>query len=156
MGHGDLRQGGLCSSAAAGCRRATALPVDLLAELPGGPWVALGGAMLTVEASVDSVERRLAAWELSRPCCSGTLAGGGGAPAGGLPGPGVELRGLTGREGRPRWRAGCWARGGGGGTGRRPAGGCCWRRGGRRAGATAADPLRQGSPAREPLAVMSV
>src|SRR5260370_38015000 len=106
MGHGDLRQGGLCSSAAAGCRRATALPVDLLAELPGGPWVALGGAMLTVEASVDSVERRLAAGELSCPCCSGMLAGGGAAGAAALRGPGGEAGPAAARGGAGRPRAG--------------------------------------------------
>lgn len=102
MGHGDLRQGGSCSSAAAGCRRATALPVDLLAELPGGPWVALGGAMLTVEASAGSVERRLAAGELSCPCCSGMLAGWGHARARALRGPGGKLRRLRPRRARCR------------------------------------------------------
>src|SRR5262245_45824913 len=48
--------------------------VCLLAELPGGPWVAHGGAVLTVEADVGSVERRLAAGGVSGRECEGRLA----------------------------------------------------------------------------------
>lgn len=45
-----------------------------MAELPGGPWVAHGGAVLTVEVDSGSVERRLAAGGVSCPGCDGRLA----------------------------------------------------------------------------------
>ena len=44
-------------------------------SVPEGRPFALGGAVVTVEADVDAVERRLAAGELSCPSCSGVLAG---------------------------------------------------------------------------------
>lgn len=58
--------------------------------------------MLTVEASVDSVERRLAAGELSCPCCSGMLAGWGHARARTLRGLGGKLRRVRPRRARCR------------------------------------------------------
>ncbi len=45
-----------------------------MAELPGGPWVAHGGAVLTVEVDGGSVERRLASGGVSCPGCAGRLA----------------------------------------------------------------------------------
>jgi hypothetical protein len=54
---------------------ATALPLSLWPELREGRLFALGGAVVTVEADVDRVERRLAAGELSCPLCGGLLAG---------------------------------------------------------------------------------
>src|SRR5258708_5619811 len=65
---------------------ATALPMSL-AESCGRAVFALGGAVVTVEADVDAVERRLAAGELSCPACSGVLAGWGRARPRQLRGP---------------------------------------------------------------------
>ena len=58
--------------------------------------------MLTVEASPGSVERRLAAGELSCPCCAGTLAGWGHARERSLRGPGGKLIRLRPRRARCR------------------------------------------------------
>jgi hypothetical protein len=58
--------------------------------------------MLTVEASAVLVERRLAAGELSCPCCSGMLAGWGHARPRTLRGPGGKLRRLRPRRARCR------------------------------------------------------
>ena len=52
----------------------TALPVYLLAERPGGPWVLLGGSLLTVGADADGVEVSLRAGLLVCPSCSGSLS----------------------------------------------------------------------------------
>lgn len=52
----------------------TALPVYLLAERPGGPWVLLGGSLLTVSADADGVEASLRAGLLVCPSCSGSLS----------------------------------------------------------------------------------
>jgi hypothetical protein len=52
---------------------ATALPMSL-GGVCGRAVFALGGAVVTVEADVDAVERRLAAGELSCPACSSVLA----------------------------------------------------------------------------------
>jgi transposase-like protein len=51
----------------------TALPVYLLAERPGGPWVLLGGSLLTVGADADGVEVSLRAGRLVCPACTGSL-----------------------------------------------------------------------------------
>ncbi|BBX96379.1 hypothetical protein MLAC_16730 [Mycobacterium lacus] len=54
----------------------TALPLSLWPELREGRLFALGGAVVTVEADLDGVERRLAAGELWCPTCgSAVLAG---------------------------------------------------------------------------------
>ncbi|PBA33877.1 hypothetical protein CKJ64_24970 [Mycobacterium avium] len=52
---------------------AAALPMSL-GGVCGRAVFALGGAVVTVEADVDVVERRLAAGELSCPACSSVLA----------------------------------------------------------------------------------
>ena len=52
----------------------TALPVYLLAERPGGPWVLLGGSLLTVGADADGVEASLRAGRLACPSCAGSLS----------------------------------------------------------------------------------
>lgn len=54
-------------------RQETALP-PWVPPGSGGPWVALGGAVLTVEVSDRLVERRLAGGELHCPGCGGVLA----------------------------------------------------------------------------------
>jgi hypothetical protein len=51
----------------------TALPVYLLAEGPGGPWVLLGGSLLTVGGDADGVEASLRAGLLVCPSCAGSL-----------------------------------------------------------------------------------
>jgi hypothetical protein len=58
--------------------------------------------MLTVEASADSVERRLGAGELSCPCCAGTLTGWGHARERSLRGPAGKLIRLRPRRARCR------------------------------------------------------
>jgi Domain of unknown function (DUF6431) len=58
--------------------------------------------MLTVEANVDAVERRLGAGDLSCPCCSGTLAGWGHARERSLRGPAGVLIWLRPRRARCR------------------------------------------------------
>jgi hypothetical protein len=58
--------------------------------------------MLTVEASAGSVERRLAAGELSCPCCAGMLAGWGHARERALRGPAGQLVWLRPRRARCR------------------------------------------------------
>lgn len=55
-------------------RLGTALPVYLLAERPGGPWVLLGGSLLTVGADADGVEALLRAGLLVCPSCAGSLS----------------------------------------------------------------------------------
>ena len=52
----------------------TALPVYLLAERPGGPWVLLGGSLLTVSGDADGVEAALRAGLLVCPSCTGSLS----------------------------------------------------------------------------------
>jgi hypothetical protein len=52
----------------------TALPVYLLAERPGGPWVLLGGSLLTVGGDADGVEASLRAGLLVCPSCGGSLS----------------------------------------------------------------------------------
>ena len=52
----------------------TALPVYLLAECPGGPWVLLGGSLLTVSGDADGVEASLRAGLLVCPSCTGSLS----------------------------------------------------------------------------------
>jgi hypothetical protein len=52
----------------------TALPVYLLAERPGGPWVLLGGSLLTVGGDADGVEASLRAGLLVCPSCAGSLS----------------------------------------------------------------------------------
>jgi hypothetical protein len=52
----------------------TALPVYLLAERPGGPWVLLGGSLLTVSGDADRVEALLRAGLLVCPSCAGSLS----------------------------------------------------------------------------------
>jgi hypothetical protein len=51
----------------------TALPVYLLAEGPGGPWVLHGGSLLTVGVDADGVEASLRAGLLACPWCTGSL-----------------------------------------------------------------------------------
>jgi hypothetical protein len=64
------------SSAAAPCRCPGRRRPSRLGMAPGsgGPWVALGGAVLTVEVSDRLVERRLAAGEMRCPGCGEVLA----------------------------------------------------------------------------------
>ena len=55
-------------------RIGTALPVYLLAERPGGPWVLLGGSLLTVSGDADGVEASLRAGLLACPSCTCSLS----------------------------------------------------------------------------------
>jgi hypothetical protein len=52
----------------------TALPVFLLAEQSGGPWVLLGGSLLTVGGDADGVEASLRSGSLACPSCGGSLS----------------------------------------------------------------------------------
>src|SRR5258708_15523835 len=104
--------------------------------------------MLTVEASRVSVERRLAAGDLSCPCCGGVLARWGWARERALRGLGGRLTRIRPRRARRRGGRGthrllagtalCRRAGGGGGGGAGPAGG--GRGAGVRAGAAGAGP----------------
>ena len=63
----------VCDASVSGSGWGTALPVYLLAERPGGPWVLLGGSLLTISGDADGVEASLHAGLLVCPACTGSL-----------------------------------------------------------------------------------